>query len=181
MFFLILILIIICIIISFCFSRLELFIENLNIKIYNFRKIEIIPNYNVIFKMYIFKKVRVLDFNTKKLRIMNKKVDFNNIQKKMIENKHKIKINQIGIFIKLLKKIKVEIKNKYFEIELGTEDAALTAILVGILYIFFSKSKITPVYNDTNKISLNYEGVISVKMIHIISTYILYKKISKKT
>ena len=110
MFFLILILIIICIIISFCFSRLELFIENLNIKIYNFRKIEVIPNYNVIFKMYIFKKVRVLDFNTKKLRIMNKKVDFNNIQKKMIENKPKIKINQIGLFIKLLKKIKIEIK-----------------------------------------------------------------------
>ena len=87
--------------------------------------------------------------------------------------------------LKEIKNLKFEISDLNLIIKLGTEDAALTAILTGILSSLFgivlknkidddkdNEFKIIPVYINKNLINLKLDCIISFKMLHII--YMLY-------
>lgn len=89
-----------------------------------------------------------------------------------------------------MKKIKINIKKINLRINIGTENASLTALLVAIISsitgIVFRKSiidskkqsfRIVPVYINKNLINIAVSGIFEIKMIHIINImYVLNKK-----
>ena len=92
--------------------------------------------------------------------------------------------------IKAFKSLNINIENINLKIEMGTENAALTAIIVPVtstvLSIILSrkikkeqnqKFEIKPIYMNQNLINIMFSGIFEIKMIHIINIiYILNKK-----
>ena len=93
-----------------------------------------------------------------------------------------------------IKKTHINIKNLDLKIELGTENASLTSIVVGILSTIIAitirnqiknqeeqKFSVTPIYINQNLINIAFSGIFEIKMIHIINIiYILNKKENHK-
>jgi len=86
----------------------------------------------------------------------------------------------------LLKDLIVSLKNFEFEtkkadlkVEVGTEDAALTAILVGTISSILGfllkrqKLKILPIYENINILNIKLDGIFRVNLIHYIYKTIL--------
>lgn len=171
LFFLILILVIIW------NSKIEIQINNLDITIP--RKEIKKRDSEVYLKIIIFNKIPILKINLKKLK--GKKINIGAVierAKKLEEkgNKQKWLIS----LVKSLKDFKLEIKEADVKIKLGTEDAALTAITVGlvasILGIILNgkKFEITPVYQDKNILNIKLNCIFRLNLMHYI-----YKTISK--
>ena len=87
------------------------------------------------------------------------------------------------IDLKILDYLKIELKHLNLKILIGTEDAGITAILVGIASSIFSILlkklikgnnnnywEIMPIYQDKNLLKLNLDCIINFKLIHIIYT-----------
>ena len=140
-----------------------------------------------------FSKIRIEIINfkftsmsEKKLKRLNLQQEAKIIKTRIIENKSKI---DKKIF-KVMKKIKINIKKINLSINIGTENASLTALLVAIISsitgIVFRKSiidskkqsfRIVPVYINKNLINIAVSGIFEIKMIHIINIiYVLNKK-----
>ena len=90
-----------------------------------------------------------------------------------------------------MKELKVEIKKIEMHIEIGTEDAALTAITVGIVASIVGimlrnevtendKFEIQPIYMQKNLINLKLDCIIRIDLIHYIYKSILKKERGKK-
>ena len=180
------VLIIFILILLFIFSKIRIEIDNFefNSQLKGFTN----KNYKIYFKLYILKFIPIL-----KIKIDDKK-----IRKKLKEDKFKAKTQKIEQDI-LSKKIPIgEFKNLDFEIkkfnlnlELGTENAFLTSMLIPIISALISillgkKSKdvtntkymIKPIYINQNLIKILIFGIFDIKMIHIIN--ILYSLIKKE-
>ena len=92
--------------------------------------------------------------------------------------------------LKATKKINISIKKIKLYIELGTENASLTSIIIPIVStvianIFYKKVEnyknqnftIKPIYINQNLINILIDGIFEIKMIHIINIiYILNRK-----
>ena len=180
------VLIIFILILLFIFSKIRIEIDNFefNSQLKGFTN----KNYKIYFKLYILKFIPIL-----KIKIDDKK-----IRKKLKEDKFKAKTQKIEQDI-LSKKIPIgEFKNLDFEIkkfnlnlELGTENAFLTSMLIPIISALISillgkKSKdvsntkymIKPIYINQNLIKILIFGIFDIKMFHIIN--ILYSLIKKE-
>lgn len=175
--------------IFFCiliFSKIR--IEIINFRFTSMNKKHLNENYKIIIKLRIFNKFTIFKIilTKNKLKNLNLKQDAKIIRTKIIENKNKI---DKRVF-KIIKNIKIIIKKLNLSIDIGTEDASLTALLVAIISsitgVIFRKSiidskkqifKIVPVYVNKNLININVSGIFEIKMIHIINIiYILNKK-----
>lgn len=181
--FLLVFMIFICILI---FSKIR--IEIINFKFTSMNKKHLNENYKIIIKLRIFNKFTIFKIilTKNKLKNLNLKQDAKIIRTKIIENKNKI---DKRVF-KIIKNIKIIIKRLNLSIDIGTEDASLTALLVAIISsitgVIFRKSiidskkqifKIVPVYVNKNLININVSGIFEIKMIHIINIiYVLNKK-----
>ena len=181
--FLLVFMIFICILI---FSKIR--IEIINFRFTSMNKKHLNENYKIIIKLRIFNKFTIFKIilTKNKLKNLNLKQDAKIIRTKIIENKNKI---DKRVF-KIIKNIKIIIKRLNLSIDIGTEDASLTALLVAIISsitgVIFRKSiidskkqifKIVPVYVNKNLININVSGIFEIKMIHIINIiYILNKK-----
>ena len=81
--------------------------------------------------------------------------------------------------VKSLKDFKFEIKNVNLNLRFGTEDAALTAILVGIIGGFLGvalkgqKFEILPIYKNQNILQLKLDCIFRVNLFHYIYKIIL--------
>lgn len=163
MFFLFILIILIILVLAVHTSKIEIKIENLKIntekskgqKINNDKKIYL---YIVIFgKIKIFKKK--LDIKNIKLRNKNLRIDYK----------------------PLLQNIKLHVKGLDLKVQIGTQDAAITAILVGsitsLVGIILRKPKyqITPMYTNKNILKIELEGILSVHLMQYI-----YRIISNK-
>ena len=180
------VLIIFILILLFIFSKIRIEIDNFefNSQLKGFTN----KNYKIYFKLYILKFIPIL-----KIKIDDKK-----IRKKLKEDKFKAKTQKIEQDI-LSKKIPIgEFKNLDFEIkkfnlnlELGTENAFLTSMLIPIISALISillgkKSKdvtntkymIKPIYINQNLIKILIFGIFDIKMFHIIN--ILYSLKNKE-
>lgn len=173
----------ICILI---FSKIR--IEIINFRFTSMNKKHLNENYKIIIKLRIFNKFTIFKIilTEKKLKRLNLQQEAKIIKTRIIENKSKI---DKKIF-KVMKKIKINIKKINLSINIGTEDASLTALLVAIISsitgVIFRKSiidskkqifKIVPVYVNKNLININVSGIFEIKMIHIINIiYVLNKK-----
>lgn len=181
--FLLVFMIFICILI---FSKIR--IEIINFRFTSMNKKHLNENYKIIIKLRIFNKFTIFKIilTKNKLKNLNLKQDAKIIRTKIIENKNKI---DKRVF-KIIKNIKIIIKRLNLSIDIGTEDASLTALLVAIISsitgVIFRKSiidskkqifKIVPVYVNKNLININVSGIFEIKMIHIINIiYVLNKK-----
>lgn len=150
----------------------------LKIGIYIGRKIKLFEVY--LDKEKLFKNKYVLKFKKEN----NLKKDINIIKDEDIKN--------------AIRKIKIRLENLELKLNIGTEDAKLTAILVGILstifgilipIIYYNKNiklinnfmyKLSPIFSNKNSLKLEIKGGLYIRLLHII--YILYVslKINKK-
>lgn len=174
MFFILLFLILIVIIIWK--SKLQIEIQNLDIST---ARTEVIKkDFNIYLGIIIFSKIQIFKINIKKIK--SKKMNLGAIldRAKKFEEKRNKQEELIGL-VKSLKHFKVEIINTDLKIGLGTEDAALTAISVGIiasiLGIILRKQKfeVVPIYQDKNILNIKLNCIFRINLIHYINKMIL--------
>ncbi len=196
MVFLFILLIFLCLALVVLTSKLDIRMINLIIDSQSIKHLN--DRYEIIIRLKIFGNIPILKFtiNKNKLRKiqqswkMNEKVK--RLEKDILQNKDKFDMQMIKGLKEFSKGIYVN--NLELEVELGTENAFLTSILVAffssILAISFSKIhvkekntvyKIEPVYRNENSIKIEISGIFQIKLIHIINTiYVLNKKGGRK-
>lgn len=130
---------------------------------------------NNVVKIYVyllfFNKIKILrtDINKIKLKIKKEKLDIKLFQK-----------NKLGINI--VKSLGLKIKKIDLLIEIGTEDSALTAILVGVLSsilgitIKMPKYVVKPVYNN-NIFKIKLNGIFTLNLMQYIYSQIKKRRV----
>lgn len=175
------------IILLLIFSRIKIEIENLKFTSQKQPR-HLNKDYKIIIKLCVLRNIPIIKINITKTKLEKIKLK-RQIEKinftELIDNK------QFDMkLIKVLRKINIDIKNVNLKIEMGTENAALTAIIVPIvstiLSIIFSrkikkeqnqKFEIKPIFINQNLINILFSGIFEIKMLHIINViYILNKK-----
>ena len=145
-----------------------------------------IIKFNVKLTLNLFNKIPWLRITINKDRInklkgSNKLKIINNILKtKILKDYQDIKaisIKDIKPILENIKKIKIEKTN--IKLDIGTENAALTAYITGAIAAIISillarkvtklQYLITPVYTDKNYIFLSINCIIALKLVHIIN------------
>lgn len=168
------------------FSKIK--IEVVNFKFSSEWKRHINKDYKVIIKLCILNKVPILKINITKTRLEKLKLKdkIKDIDFKVIQDNKKFDKK----LVKAIKKSNIDIDYINLNVELGTENACLTSIIVPaistFLAILFRKKVkqfekqifiIKPVYINQNLINIALSGIFEIKMIHIINIiYVLNKK-----
>ena len=123
----------------------------------------------------LFNKIPVFIRNLTNIKIEQNKLKENlGILQKRINKR---------INLQVLDYLKIEVKNLNLKILIGTEDAGITAIIVGIVSGIFAvllkkliKGNnnnywvVTPIYQDKNLLKISFDCIINLKLIHIIYT-----------
>ena len=91
-----------------------------------------------------------------------------------------------------LKKLKINFKSLNFVVNIGTEDAAVTALTTGALatsigialrsILNLNKDnyfKVIPIYQNKNLLKIDFNCMFEIKLINIIYTILALKKVSK--
>ena len=178
-------------IIILVFSIVLIYLTQIKIQVSNF-KFEISDKgksineeFKVIIKFNVFKWLNYFRFtiNNDKLKEYNAKQSFDKIIKQIIQDKNS-KIKQSKSNKKNLKIERLDLR-----IDVGIEDAALTAIATGIgatiLSFLIGKNinkseeiewSINPIYNNDNLLKLDLNCIISIKLIHIIKRIYVMRK-----
>lgn len=183
---LVFIFVLIVLIIFLVFSRIR--IEVINFKFSSQTQRHINKDYKVVIKLCVLKKIPILKINITKTKLEKMKIKekLKNIDFKIIQNKNRFDKN----VIKAIKKSNININKINLNLEIGTENATLTAVAVPaistILAILLSRKIenpknqlfiIQPVFINQNLINIVFSGIFEIKMIHIINIiYILNRK-----
>ena len=147
--------------------------------------------FNLKIKLLIFSKIPVLSIKLDNIKV--KKLMLKQIEKEIKNNKNinEDKKKATEISKKLVPSL--NFKKTKLNIKLGTEDAALTAIVSSIISIFIAltlsyvadvkkyknyKYKITPIYLNENVFFLQFSCIITSKILHIIK--VMCKKKEEK-
>lgn len=172
------------------FSTIQIEIKNFNIASKNIKLKNRIENkYKIKITLRFLGKIPILfvNLNSLKIKKMYKNNKLKNVDFKSIQNK----VDKKDIF-KAVKKIKITVANLKLKIDLGTEEAVLTsyivAILASIIGIILSKFTtkninyiINPLYENKNEYYMSLDGIIQIKIVHIIDSMLfLIKKGMKK-
>ena len=136
----------------------------------------------VSLKIYVLKKIKILEINLKKVNFKSEKVK-SKLQKQFDRNPFNIDT------INFLRSINYIFEKLDLKIYIGTEDAAITAIGVGLSYIIISnflKEKIKkyknidynilPIYQNKNVLKIEIDSIIIFKMANIINIIKFLKK-----
>ena len=180
---LILMLIIIPLILIVFFSlSIKFEIENLKIILPKNQKKITNKNNKVSLKIYVLKKIKIVEFDLKKIDFKDEKVR-NKLQKQFKDNNLNLDT------IKLLRSIDYIVEKMNLNISIGIEDSAITAISVGILYIVISnflnkkvknlseiKYNINPIYKDKNFLDIELDSIITLRSENIINIIKFLKK-----
>ena len=199
-FFYIMLVILIILILLTILTTIQIHIENLKIELPKNHERNINTKYKITIKLYILEKIKYL-----KLDITKDKIERQFMQKNIKKLKEKIEKDKNKFDIRLLsniKKINFKLKKIDLKINLGLEDAATNAIIVGIISssipvvmgilnnnniieINAKKGnqiywKIMPIYQNRNLLNIDLNCIISFKLIHIIYIIIRQERIRKK-
>lgn len=174
------------ILILLIFSKIQIQIDNLSCSSNRIRHIN--KDYQIIIKLLVFSKIPIFKYNITKTKLekLRLKEKVRNMDFKILKNRNKFDKKML----KATKKINISIKKIKLYIELGTENASLTSIIIPIVStvianIFYKKVEnyknqnftIKPIYINQNLINILIDGIFEIKMIHIINIiYILNKK-----
>lgn len=173
-----------------------LFFSKIRIEIINFRfdsqlRRHINKDYKIIIKLKAFGLIPIFKINITKTKLekMKLKEKIKNVDFKVLEDNHKLDKK----ILKAIKNLKLSIKNINLRLDIGTENATLTSIIVPaistvIAIVLRKKVKkfenqifmINPIYQNQNLVNLFVSGIFEIKMSHIINIiYILNKKEKK--
>lgn len=174
------------IILILIFSKIRIQIEDFKFSSVNKRHIN--KDYKAIIKVYILKKIPILKINITKTKLERLKIKekIRKINFKLIEENPKLDKK----VWEAMKEVHTNIKKLDLKIELGTENASLTSIIVGILSTIIAitirdkmknqekqKFIVKPIYNNQNLINIEFTVIFEIKMTHIINIiYILNRK-----
>lgn len=167
MFFLFILVILLVVGLAIHASRIGIEIENLRIDTLKPKGEKINKDSKIIVYLLIFKKLKLFKKDAKSI---------DNKEMKIPENMN-IKID----YKEVLQNIDIDIDQIDLRIQLGTQDAALTAILTGIisagLGVVLRKPKyeVIPNYSNKNFLKINLDCIISIYLMQYI-----YKLISNK-
>jgi len=123
--------------------------------------------------LLLFNKVKLFRKNVRNIPMKDVKFETSDFDIKIFKNKD-IKIN----YLELIQNINIDIKNIDLNVNIGTEDAGITAILVGILAgilgIIIKKPKyqILPIYANRNLLKINLNGIFTIYLMHYIYKFI---------
>ena len=128
----------------------------------------------ILLKIYILKKIKIAEINLKKINLNNEKFK-NKIQSQI--KQEKFNINAINFF----KNNNYILEKMNLKIIVGTEDAAITVIGVGIIAslisIFFhnkifdinkQKYEVLPIYENKSMLKIEFDGIFTFKIANII-------------
>ena len=164
------------------FIEIKVETENFEIRIKN-KNFDINKNGIVIIKFNVLNKINLFKIKTNidKFQLPESKNKYDKIKKHVVKNDN-IKIKDIQ------KKLKLKYENIKLNIEIGEENAAITAILTGVISSIVSviigkyfsdikeiKWNVEPLYN-INVLKLSLNCIINIKLIHIINTIIMMRK-----
>lgn len=167
MFFLFILVILLVVGLTIHTSRIGIEIENLKIDTEQPKGEKVNKDSKIIVYLLIFKKIKLFKKDVKK--IDKKKIK--------IPQNMKIKID----YKEVLQNIDIDVEQINLNVQLGTQDAALTAILTGMisagLGVILRKPKyeVIPIYSDKNFLKIKLDCIISVYLMQYI-----YKLISNK-
>ena len=184
-------LIVLFIFLSIFTLKIQIRIQDIEFSLNKFQKKYFKPNYKISTVIYILDKIPIFKivFNEKKYKKLetNKKLKnkLNSLEQNFVTNKDNIDVD----ILKFIKNIKYEIKQIKAYIELGTENATITAFLVPVIYIVFSyiykkaeknmnynQFYLKPIFVNKNILNFQFDGIFELKLIHIINTICKIKK-----
>lgn len=188
MFFLWIILFLIIIIIGILSSICKLEIRNIRFSLPKVQGSVTNDDYKIVLKIYFYGIIKIFDKD-----IANMKVKGEKLKNKICNVEINFDSNNFDFdlrLLKTLKKIDAKLEDLDLKIYIGTEDAAVTAIIVGIVWgvvanVLRSKTKdsvennyfVEPVYLQKNLLKINLSGIFKIKMKNIIGVIM---KIVKK-
>lgn len=180
---------IILFVIILIFSKIR--IQIINFKFNSQLQRHINKDYKIIIKLNAFGLIPIFKINITKTKLekIKWKEKIKNIDFKLLEDNYKLDKR----ILKAMKNLDLSIKNINLHIDIGTENASLTSIIVPaistiIAIVFRKKVKkfenqifiINPIYQNQNLVNLTVSGIFEIKMSHIINIiYILNKKEKK--
>lgn len=170
-------------------SKLQIEIKNLKIGNKEENKGRIKDKYEVKITLYFLEKIPILWFrlNNKRIRKISNSKQLEKIDLKAIEKN--IKFNKETL--EIIKNIKIKISKLNLRIDLGTEDVIFTSYLIAfiasliglILPHIVQKNKINnckyivnPIYQNRNIYHVNLDSIISIKIVHIIYSMLIFIK-----
>lgn len=162
-------------------SRIGIEIQNLKIDTEKPKGEKINEESKIYVYLLIFRKIKLFKKDVKNMKMPKMEVQNKDIDIKILKNKY-LKIN----YIELLQNIDVDIKKMDLYSQIGTQDAALTAILVGtissILGVILRKPKyqIVPIYSNKNLLKIKLNCIISVYLMQYIYKLIFARAREKK-
>lgn len=171
MFFLFILVIFTILIIAIHTSKIGIDIKNLIIDTDAEEKIN--EDGKIYVYLLLFNKIKLFRKNVRNIPMKDVKFETSDFDIKIFKNKD-IKIN----YFELIRNINIDIKNIDLNVKIGTEDAGITAILVGIfagiLGIIIKKPKyqILPIYANRNLLKINLNGIFTIYLIHYIYKFI---------
>ena len=172
------------------FSTIQIEIKNLKFNSQQLSR-HINKNYEIIIKLLLLKFIPILKVNiTKnKLEKLKLKEKIKNFDFKIIQNNKQFDKKALVIF----KELNIDIQNIKLYVNIGTENASLTSILVPTLstiiaFILNKKIKkfenqifkIQPIYTNQNLVNIDISGIFDIKISHIINIIYILNKEQKK-
>lgn len=176
MFFLFVFIILIVLSIMIYTSRIGIEIQNLIIDTEKVKGEKINKDSKIYIYLLIFKKIKLFKKNIREIDKQKMKFKSKDIKMKILKNKD-LKVN----YKYLLQKIDIDIEQIDLNIQFGTEDAAFTAILTGIISSIFGmvlrkpKYEIIPIYTNRNIVKIKLDCIFSIYLMQYI-----YKLIANK-
>ena len=171
MFFLFILVIFTILMIAIHTSKIGIDIENLIIDTDAEEKIN--EDGKIYVYLLLFNKIKLFRKNVRNIPMKDVKFEASDFDIKIFKNKD-IKIN----YFELIRNINIDIRKIDLDVQIGTEDAGVTAILVGIfagiLGIIIKKPKyqILPIYANRNLLKINLNGIFTIYLIHYIYKFI---------
>lgn len=171
MFFLFILVIFTILIIAIHTSKIGIDIKNLIIDTDAEEKIN--EDGKIYVYLLLFNKIKLFRKNVRNIPMKDVKFETSDFDIKIFKNKD-IKIN----YLELIQNINIDIKNIDLNVNIGTEDAGITAILVGILAgilgIIIKKPKyqILPIYANRNLLKINLNSIFTIYLMHYIYKFI---------
>lgn len=123
--------------------------------------------------LLLFNKIKLFRKNVRNIPMKDVKFEASDFDIKILKNKD-IKIN----YLELIQNINIDIRKIDLDLQIGTENAGITAILVGILSgilgIIIKKPKyqILPIYSNKNLLKINLNGIFTIYLMHYIYKFI---------
>lgn len=177
MFFLFILIGILFLVLAIHTSKIGIEVENLILNTENSKDEIINKDGKIYVYILLFGKIKFLKKNVRNMKMKNVKLLKKDMDIKIFKDKD-LKID----YKELIKNIQIEVKQIDLKVQIGIEDAALTAMSVGILASILGvilkkpRYQIIPIYSNKNLLKVKLDGIFTIYLMHYIYSQIFKKK-----